>query len=149
MANQKRHRRFGNIRKLPSGRFQARYLGPDGITRNADHTFETEKLAAQWLTLVESEIIRGEWQAPEAGEVHLSGYGKEWIAHRKFQPRPRELRGPVPPAHRADPRPPLARRHQAADDPLLARQAAGWWHNRTAGCEVVFAAAGDPQYRGP
>ncbi|MFC4072867.1 tyrosine-type recombinase/integrase [Actinoplanes subglobosus] len=90
MANQKRHRRFGNIRKLPSGRYQARYLGPDGITRNADHTFETEKLAAQWLTLIESEIIRGEWQAPEAGEVHLSGYGKEWIAHRKLQPRTRE-----------------------------------------------------------
>ena len=90
MANKKRHRRFGNIRKLPSGRFQARYLGPDGIMRKADHTLETEKLAAQWLTLVESEIIRGEWQAPEADEVHLSGYGKDWIAHRKLQPRTRE-----------------------------------------------------------
>jgi integrase len=28
MANKKGHRRFGNVRKLASGRFQARYLGP-------------------------------------------------------------------------------------------------------------------------
>ncbi|GIF15272.1 hypothetical protein Ate01nite_53040 [Actinoplanes teichomyceticus] len=90
MANKKGHRRFGNVRKLPSGRFQARYLGPDGIERKAPNTVDTERLAAQWRTLVESEIIRGEWQAPEAGDVHLARYGREWIAHRKLQPRTRE-----------------------------------------------------------
>jgi hypothetical protein len=35
MANKKGHRRFGNVRKLASGRFQARYLGPDGLMRTA------------------------------------------------------------------------------------------------------------------
>ncbi|BCY06168.1 site-specific integrase [Actinoplanes sp. L3-i22] len=90
MANKKGHRRFGNVRKLPSGRFQARYLGPDGIERKAPNTFDTERLAGKWLTLVESEIIRGEWQAPEAGDVHLVEYGRDWIAHRKLQPRTRE-----------------------------------------------------------
>ncbi|MEU7906596.1 hypothetical protein [Actinoplanes sp. NPDC049118] len=90
MANRKGRRRFGNVRKLPSGRFQARYLGPDGIERTAPNTFDTERLAGKWLTLVESEIIRGDWQAPEAGDVRLAEYGKEWIAHRRLQPRTRE-----------------------------------------------------------
>jgi hypothetical protein len=31
-------RRFGRVRQLPSGRWQARYLGPDGIDRPADRT---------------------------------------------------------------------------------------------------------------
>lgn len=90
MANKKGRRRFGNVRQLPSGRFQARYLGPDGIERKAPHTFETERQAGQWLTIVESEIIKGDWTAPEAGEVLLDEYGKKWIAERKLQPRSRE-----------------------------------------------------------
>jgi integrase len=90
MANSKGRRRFGNVRKLPSGRFQARYLGPDGMERKAPHTFETEKQAAKWLTIVESEIIKGDWAAPEAGEVLLSEYGQIWIAERKLGPRTRE-----------------------------------------------------------
>lgn len=90
MANSKGRRRFGNVRKLPSGRFQARYLGPDGMERKAPHTFETEKQAAKWLTIVESEIIKGDWTAPEAGEVQFGEYGQTWIAERKLAPRTRE-----------------------------------------------------------
>lgn len=42
MANQKgKRRRFGSVRKLPSGRFQARYPGPDGLLRSAPETFPT------------------------------------------------------------------------------------------------------------
>jgi hypothetical protein len=33
MANKPRHRRFGNIRKRDSGRYQIRYPGPDGRMR--------------------------------------------------------------------------------------------------------------------
>jgi integrase len=54
-------------------------------------TFETEKQAEQWLTIVESEIIKGSWVAPEAGEVELGEYGARWIAERKLAPRTREL----------------------------------------------------------
>ena len=32
-------RRFGKMRKLPSGRWQASFIGPDGIRRPAPHTF--------------------------------------------------------------------------------------------------------------
>ena len=31
MANKDGHRRFGNVRKLPSGRFQIRYPGPERL----------------------------------------------------------------------------------------------------------------------
>lgn len=33
---------FGNVRKLPSGRFQARYTGPDGATYTGHTTFDTK-----------------------------------------------------------------------------------------------------------
>ena len=42
MANKGGHRRFGNIRKLASGRYQASYIGPDGFRRNAPTTFARE-----------------------------------------------------------------------------------------------------------
>ncbi|MFV2013358.1 MULTISPECIES: tyrosine-type recombinase/integrase [unclassified Micromonospora] len=90
MANKPGRRRFGSIRKLPSGRYQARYFGPDGVERKAPDTFPTEQQAAKWLTVVESEIIRGEWNAPEAGQITLSEYGSRWIAQRRLQPRTRE-----------------------------------------------------------
>lgn len=42
-----RRRRFGHIRRLPSGRFQARYTGPDGVDRPAPRTFRTKAEAAE------------------------------------------------------------------------------------------------------
>ena len=62
-------RRFGRIRELPSGQWQARYLGPDGIDRPAPQTFATKARAERWLTLQEAEIIRGDWKDPDAGRV--------------------------------------------------------------------------------
>ena len=44
-------RRFGRVRQLPSGRWQARYAGPDGIDRPADETFATKTDADVWLTM--------------------------------------------------------------------------------------------------
>jgi integrase len=84
-------RRFGNVRRLPSGRFQARYVGNDGLARTAPVTFATEKQAERWLTVVESEMIRGEWFPPEAGEVPLLPYAERWIRERRLAPRTREL----------------------------------------------------------
>jgi hypothetical protein len=39
-------RSFGTIRKLPSGRCQARYRGPDGLRRSAPSTFARKSDAA-------------------------------------------------------------------------------------------------------
>jgi len=45
------------VRKLPSGRYQARYLGQDGLMRSAPATFATQTVAQKWLTLIEAEIV--------------------------------------------------------------------------------------------
>jgi integrase len=88
--DKKGRRRFGNVRQRASGRWQARYVGPDGLMRTAPYTFESERKAERWLTLVESEIIRNLWRPPEAGEVELDGYAAAWVAERKLAPRTRE-----------------------------------------------------------
>lgn len=87
MANKQGHRRFGNVRKLQSGRWQARYLGPDGLTRSAPETFGSKRDAEQWLTVIESEVLRGDWSDPLAGRVPLGEYGKKWIEEHKLSQR--------------------------------------------------------------
>ena len=83
---------FGNIRKLPSGRFQARYLGADGKRRSAPMTFATKADASAWLAKTETQTIEGEWRAPELGRETFGTYGKRWLAHRQdLRPRTREL----------------------------------------------------------
>ncbi|GHB79562.1 hypothetical protein GCM10010377_81970 [Streptomyces viridiviolaceus] len=68
MANSRgRRRRFGAIRRLPSGRYQARYPGPDGVMRPAPFTFETTADADDWLAEKQTEIRRGEWRERPAG----------------------------------------------------------------------------------
>jgi integrase len=54
-GNTKGHRRrFGAVRQLRSGQWQARYLGPDGIMRPADRTFASKTEAERWLTRTEA-----------------------------------------------------------------------------------------------
>ena len=61
-------RRFGHLRRLPSGMWQAKYPGPDGKFHTAPHTFKGKGVAEQWLVDKESEIGRGEWRAPQRGK---------------------------------------------------------------------------------
>jgi integrase len=75
-------RRFGRVRRLPSGRWQARYNGPDGVDRPAPNTFATKTGAERWLSLTEAEIIRDDWIDPEAGRVPFSSYAQSWVAER-------------------------------------------------------------------
>ena len=63
MTTRNRTRQFGNIRKLPSGRWQARYLAPDGRRRSADVTFPTKADASAWLAKMETKTNAGEWRA--------------------------------------------------------------------------------------
>jgi len=83
-------RQFGTARRLPSGKWQARYFGPDGLRRVGSHTFPTKRDALTWLTLRESELLRGEWTDPDQGRVSFGDYGDRWIAEHKLGPRTRE-----------------------------------------------------------
>ncbi|MCT2281330.1 site-specific integrase [Micromonospora chalcea] len=85
-------RRFGRIRKLPSGRYQARYPGPDGIDRPAPHTFARKTDADRWLTAVEADILKGTWHDPNRGRIALGEYVTTWIDHRpNLRPRTVDL----------------------------------------------------------
>ena len=68
--------------ELPSGRWQARYPGPDGIDRPAPETFGTKTDASVWLTVKEAEIRQGEWINPDAGAILVADYGATWIEER-------------------------------------------------------------------
>ncbi|MDL4776351.1 tyrosine-type recombinase/integrase [Actinomadura xylanilytica] len=72
-------RDFGSVRNLPSGRWQARYRGPDGKRRPAPMTFKTKREASRWLTLKEAEVARGEWVNPDAGNVLFGAWGRRWL----------------------------------------------------------------------
>lgn len=92
MANKPGHRRFGSVRRRDSGRWQARYPGPDGRMRSAPQTFATKRDAEQWLTLAESRMIRGEWIDPQRAAVPFGAYAERWIDERPaLRPRTVEL----------------------------------------------------------
>jgi integrase len=82
-----KRRRFGRVRKLPSGRWQARYPGPDAIDRPAPMTFRTKTDADVWLANVEADVSRGDWIDPFAGQLAFGPYAKRWIAERPLAPR--------------------------------------------------------------
>ncbi|MGW6907959.1 tyrosine-type recombinase/integrase [Streptomyces sp. NPDC054940] len=85
MANDKgRRRRFGAIRRLPSGRYQARYPGPDGVMRPAPETFETIGDADDWLAEKQTEVRNGDWRDPEAGAVNFKVYADKWVEDREL-----------------------------------------------------------------
>ena len=84
-------RRFGRVRRLPSGRYQARYPGPDGIDRPAPETFANKTDADIWLTMKEAEIRSGDWLDPDAGKVRFGVYADSWINDHVLKPRTEEL----------------------------------------------------------
>jgi hypothetical protein len=92
MPNKDGHRRFGNLRKLPSGRYQARYPGPDGQMRNAPETYERKGDAVKALVIIEGQLMSGNWTDPERGKVKLGDYAATWITQRPgLRPRTIDL----------------------------------------------------------
>lgn len=59
-------RSFGSLRKLKSGRYQAKYSGLDGQRYTAPSTFSTKMDADAWLAQRLSEMSRGVWESPQS-----------------------------------------------------------------------------------
>lgn len=78
-------RSFGTVRRLPSGRWQARYRTPDGRLVTAPETFATKGDAGRWLTMTESNMLRGSWLDPALGEVTLKEYAPLWLQDRRVK----------------------------------------------------------------
>ncbi len=85
-----RARSFGNIRKLPSGRYQARCWRL-GKQIAADSTFANKTDARRWLATVEADMVRGHWIDPDAGCIPFGEYATRWVAERPVRPRTREI----------------------------------------------------------
>ncbi|MGI9009461.1 MAG: tyrosine-type recombinase/integrase [Streptosporangiaceae bacterium] len=98
-------REFGTVRKLPSGRFQARYTGPDGNRYSARSeegrplTFGLASYARAWLVRVDADIQAERWKSPDAPKpaapVTLLAYSAAWLADRDLSPATRLLYGNV------------------------------------------------------
>lgn len=105
-SNPAKREAWGRLRKLPSGRWQARYPGPDGKTYSARTqddkplTFFTKTDARTWLASVHTKIARGEWEPPEelaarlhaeaeaaqARSIGFSEYAERWVQLIRTQP---------------------------------------------------------------
>ena len=83
-----RRRSFGTIRRLPSGRYQARYPGPNGLLRTAPDTFESRPDAARFLSAVETDMQRGLWSDHKTGDTTVRVYADAWLAERRVRGRP-------------------------------------------------------------
>ncbi|MCM0622839.1 tyrosine-type recombinase/integrase [Nocardioides bruguierae] len=109
-------RRFGQITKLPSGRYRARYSDPDGrqttpadperrpepIRYAAPTTFDTREDAEAWLVAERRLIGAGEWTPPAAraearrraeadarrAGVTFGEWADSWLAGRRVKGRP-------------------------------------------------------------
>lgn len=83
--NKGRKRRFGAVRRLPSGRFQIRY--PDPVTkqlRNGDRTYSTKRDTEVVLSEIEADMVRGRWTDPDAGKVTLGDFIDSWFRERDY-----------------------------------------------------------------
>lgn len=89
-------RSFGQIDRLPSGKYRARYTGPDGQLHAAQSTFQVKAEADNWLARQQTLIAKDEWVHPDvlkadaatkaadaaARRVTLGDYARTWLAER-------------------------------------------------------------------
>lgn len=95
MAGKIGHRGFGHLRKLPSKRWQASYVGPDVIRHTAPSTFKAKLDAEGWLAAEARLIESDSWLPPdqrrERRAVTFGDYAAVWLADRPLKPRTRSL----------------------------------------------------------
>jgi integrase len=91
MARKPRPKGTGRVRQLPSGRWQARFTGPDGQTRPAPATFDTRLDAQTWLAGQQRLVDAGAWSQPAAARpsTTLRAYAEDWLEHRPIKARTR------------------------------------------------------------
>jgi integrase len=83
-----RRRQWGSVRRLASGRFQARL--PDGSA--APDTFPTKAEASRWLALAEADVVRGTFVHPSVNaNVSVAEWLEEWRASHSLHKRPTTL----------------------------------------------------------
>lgn len=75
-------RQFGNIRQLPSGRWQASYWN-NGERENAPTTFATKKDADLFLAYARKGIDDGTWKRKNEGNQPFAPFALQWLESKK------------------------------------------------------------------
>lgn len=97
-----RRRGFGTLRKLPSGRYQATYVGPDRIRHPAPATFAAKIDAEGWLAAESRLMELQQWESPDrradrkqrerrTESETISDYASKWLAEGVASGRLRPL----------------------------------------------------------
>jgi hypothetical protein len=91
----KDRRAFGYVRRLPSGRWQASYIGPDLVRHSAPMTFDTKLDAEAWLVAERKIMTSGDWIPPRREVMEASlpptfgDYADGWLKSRTLRDRTR------------------------------------------------------------
>ena len=81
-------RTFGTVDRLPSGRFRARYRGPDG--RHAK-IFSSKADAWARLATQQTDLLRRSWRAPSASRRTVGQYAEDYLARNDLRASTRVL----------------------------------------------------------
>ena len=85
-----RHKRsFGEVSRLPSGRYRARYRELNGHRVSAPTTFPSKGEADRWLTLRRAELLKSDWTSTVTGTGSFGDYAETWLTQRQLKPRTR------------------------------------------------------------
>jgi len=79
---------WGNVRKLPSGRWQVRYRDADGRQVNDSQTYATKREALDRLAQLRTQLRLGGYVDPKAGAVRFGTYAEQWLTTRRVKGRP-------------------------------------------------------------
>ncbi len=97
MSGKPNRRGFGYIRRLPSKRVQASYVGPDLERHTAPSTFTAKPDAEAWLSTERRLIETGQWIQPdqrdrarEVTPLTFGAFADEWLTSRTLKPRTRQ-----------------------------------------------------------
>lgn len=82
MARQRRT--SGGIDTLPSGRYRARFYGPDG--GRLTQTFDTVADADAWIASQKTDMARGDWVDPTLRTTPFSKWAADWLDHLRVRP---------------------------------------------------------------
>jgi integrase len=77
---------FGTVRRLPSGRWQARYRDGSGRQIAAPTTFATKGHANRFLATMQADLARGQYLDPRAGRITLSEWADQWLSRPGKKP---------------------------------------------------------------
>jgi integrase len=70
-------RQAGAVDRLPSGRWRARYRGPDGHRHSA--VFQAKGDADAWLADQRANMRRGSWSDPRLGRITVADWSATWL----------------------------------------------------------------------